>query len=148
MLFERVDRIVTLVKDMEKTKDFFSDLFGIPFDRTIVDEEIGMKIAMAGRFGFELTSPMPTGHPLGESEQRFLEEHGEGMRFIVIKVSDLDKAVQHFKERGIEPVAMNTVGNGREAFFNPRDTFGIPIILNEYPDPHPMTEQALATRKP
>ncbi len=144
MLFERVDRVVSLVRDIEKAKAFFSDLLDISFDETITDKEIGVQVTLAGRFGLELGSPIPTQHPLGQAEQRFLDENGESLRAIVIKVTDLDQAVQHFRDRGIEPVAMNTVGKGREAFYNPQDTFGVPIVLNEYPDPHPMTGQAIA----
>jgi catechol 2,3-dioxygenase-like lactoylglutathione lyase family enzyme len=144
MLFERVDRVVSLVRNLDKAKAFFSDLLDISFDETITDKEIGVKVTHAGRFGLELVSPIPTEHPMGQAEQRFLDENGECLRFIVIKVADLDQAVQRFRDQWIEPMGMNTVGKGKEAFYNPADTFGVPIVLNEYPDPHPMTGEAIA----
>jgi len=143
MLFERVDRVMGLVRDLDKAKAFFSDLLDITFDPVTTDEEVGIKVVHAGRFGFELGSPIPEStHPVSLGDQGYLAEKGEGMRFLAIKVSSLDEAVAHFKKRGIEPVGFNTVGQGREAMFDPKDTFGIPIVLNEYPDQHPMTEQA------
>jgi methylmalonyl-CoA/ethylmalonyl-CoA epimerase len=141
-LFESVDRIAVTVWDLEKAMAFFGDLFGITFDDVINDEAAGVK-AVYSRFGLELVSPMPVDKPFALSLKQFLEENGEGVNVVTIMVSDVDRAVQHIKDRGIEPIAYVTVGNGREAIFNPKDFYGIPIVLNECPDPHPMTKAAL-----
>ncbi|WP_030539132.1 VOC family protein [Sphingobium sp. DC-2] len=139
MLFERVDRVIAVVDDIEKAKDFFSDLLGWQFDDVIRDEAQQLAVVHAARHGFELGMPMSDRHPIAAMESKFLAENGPGLRAFVIKVSNLDDAVAHFRARGIEPVAINAIGTAREAFYNAKDTYGVFFILNEYPDPHPMT---------
>ena len=149
MLFERVDRVVVLVDDFDGTRTFFADLFDVAFDPTVRDDEHQLQVAHTGRFGFEVGSPMSDGHPLAEQEKAWLAEHGPGLRMIVVKVSDMAAALQHFARRGIEPIGRIRVGDAEEAFFDPRDTMGVAICLNHYPDPHPMSAQgARLTREP
>ena len=141
MLFQGIDRVLALVDDMDRAKAFFSDLLGISFDRTIIDENVQLEVAMS-RFGIELGSPLVEDHPMASGRPSFAA-HGGDLRLVVIRVADFDQAVAHFKERGIEPTGLLTIGGAREAIYDPADTYGIPIVLNEYPDSHPMTPQAL-----
>jgi hypothetical protein len=142
MLFQGVDRVLTIVDDIDRAKAFFGDLLGVSFDRTIIDENVQLEVAMS-RFGLELASPIIEDHPIVNDRAGF-ETHGGILRLIVIRVSDFDEAVAHFKQRGIEPTQLLTIGDAREAIYDPADTYGVPIVLNEYPDLHGMTPQALA----
>jgi len=142
MLFQGIDRVLAIVDDMDRAKAFFADLLGISFDRTIIDENVHFEVAMS-RFGLELASPMVENHPMVNDRAGF-EAHGGILRLVVIRVSNFDEAVAHFKERGIEPVQFLNIGDAREAVYDPADTYGITIVLNEYPDLHGMTPQALA----
>jgi catechol 2,3-dioxygenase-like lactoylglutathione lyase family enzyme len=142
MLFQGVDRVLAIVDDIDRAKAFFSDLLGVSFDRTIIDENVQLEVSMS-RFGLELASPMIEKHPIVNDRAGY-DAHGGILRIIVIRVSDFDQAVAHFKERGVEPTQMLTIGGAREAVYDPSDTYGVPIVLNEYPDLHGMTPQALA----
>jgi methylmalonyl-CoA/ethylmalonyl-CoA epimerase len=141
-LFDGFDRVAVAVRDLEKAMTFFTDVFGITFDEVIDDEAAGVK-AVYSRFGLELVSPMPVDKPFALSLQQFLEEKGEGVNVVTIMVGDMDRAMQHIKDRGIKPIALLSAGKGREAIFDPKDFYGIPIVLNECPDPHPMTTAVL-----
>ena len=142
MLFQGIDRVLAIVDDMDRAKAFFSDLMGVSFDRTIVDENVHFEVAMS-RFGLELASPMVDDHPMVADRAGF-EANGGILSLVVVRVSDFDQAVAHFRERGIEPVRFLNIGDAREAIYNPADTYGVTIVLNEYPDQHGMTPQALA----
>ncbi len=142
MLFERVDRVLAIVDDIDRAKAFFADLLGVAFDRTIIDENVQLEVAMS-RFGLELASPMTEDHPIVNDPAGFTTRGGI-LRLIVIRVTDFDKAVAHFKERGIEPTQLLTIGAAREAIYDPADTYGVSIVLNEYPEMHGMTPQAIA----
>lgn len=142
MLFQGIDRVLTIVDDMDRAKAFFADLMGVSFDKTIIDENVQLEIAMS-KFGIELGSPMTEDHPMINDKAGF-EANGGILRLVVVRVSDLDQAVAHFRERGIEPVSFLNIADAREAIYDPADTYGIAIVLNEYPDMHPMTPQALA----
>ena len=141
MLFKGVDRVLVLVNDMDKARAFFGDLLGVAFDRTIVDENVQIEVAMS-RFGIELGMPLVENHPFITDREGF-EKNGGFLSLIVVRVSDFDAAVAHLRERGIEPKAFLDIGGAREAIYDPADTFGLPIVLNEYPDSHGMTAQAL-----
>ncbi len=141
MLFQGIDRVLAIVDDMDKAKAFFADLLGVSFDRTIIDQNVQLDVAMS-RFGLELGSPLIEDHPMVNDRAGF-EANGGILRLMVVRVSDLDQAVAHFRERGIEPVSFLDIGGAREAIYDPADTYGIPIVLNEYPDSHGMTAQAL-----
>ncbi len=142
MLFQGIDRVLTIVDDMDRAKAFFADLLGVSFDTTIIDENVQLEVAMS-RFGIELGSPLTEDHPMVNDRAGF-EANGGILRLVVIRVSDFEQAVAHFKERGIEPVQLLNIGGAREAIYDPADTYGVPIVLNEYPDSHGMTAQALA----
>jgi catechol 2,3-dioxygenase-like lactoylglutathione lyase family enzyme len=139
MLFERIDRVVTLVPDLEAAEEFFSRVFGLRFDETAVDEDLQLKLVHAGRFGLELIEPTGDEQPRAASMRKWLQKHGPGFRTIVIKVSDLDAALARLREHGIEPVGQFALGEAREAFLDPSQTMNISIALNEYPEEHPMT---------
>jgi catechol 2,3-dioxygenase-like lactoylglutathione lyase family enzyme len=142
MLFLGVDRILGLVDDLDEARTFFSDVLDIKFDHTIVDPNVHLDLSMSA-FGFELAQPTVADHPMLEGYPSFAANRG-ALRLVVIRVSDLDEAVARFRAKGIEPIGRLEIADAREAVFDPRDTFGIPIVLNQYPDHHPMSLQAAA----
>ena len=126
MVFQRVDRVIwnrENEEDFQKTMDFFSGLLDVKFD-VIRDPEAKVMVALSrGGFGLEL------GLPFGRKDSPTM---------MVIKVTNMDEAVKKFKERGIEVRMLRSVGEAKEASFDPKDTCGIPILLNECPEPHMM----------
>ena len=116
-------------------------------DETIVvladefDQKVEIEVAMS-RFGIELGMPLREDHPFITNRESF-DKNGGFLSLIVVRVSDFDAAVNHLRERGIEPKGFLEIGGAREAIYDPADTFGLPIVLNEYTDSHGMTAQAL-----
>lgn len=143
MVFEGLDRVSVLVKDLDKAVAFFADLFGIRFDGVVEHSSIQIRVAFAGGFGLELASPMSDRTEMSAASLDHLNTKGEGISYVVVKVRDLDAAVARFAERGIRPIAKVGVGDAREAFFDPDDLYGIPLVLNEFSTPHGMTAHAL-----
>jgi len=139
MLFEKIDRTVVSVLDIDEAIAFFKDLMEVRFDETIIDEELQLKVVHSGGFGLEFVMPMSTDTLLAAAEMESAKRAGGScLRTLVVKVSDLDEAVDKFRRKGIEPIAFLENGAGREAHFNPKDTYGVAICLNEFPDIHPM----------
>ncbi len=134
MIFEKVDRVVVAVKDIEKARDFFSDLLGMQFHDIHEDHEFQLKVSLPKNVGIELLAPLTADSMIG----RFIKEKGEGVWAIVIRVSDLDKAAKIFKEKGIRTVAQLTRCGSREIIFDAKDTYGVLIVINEYPDVSPV----------
>jgi len=142
-MIEKIDRIAIAVNDLEKATRFFSELLGVAFDVVGQNEQLGMKGSYSAS-GLELIAPTSPDTPVG----KFLKQRGEGLWGIVFKVSDMDEAVKIFQEKGLTMVGDVTVGTMREVAFHPKDSFGVEIILAEYPEKHPATIAAWSKTSP
>ena len=134
MIFEQIDRIAITVRDAQKAIDFFSDLLGIRFDELVGHEGLNVRAAYSS-FGLEITEPTAA----DSVAERFLQKRGEGVFAVVIKVTNMDEAVKIFKEKGIRFAGELQAGGLREVAFHPKDTYGVEIVLAEYPTKHPAT---------
>jgi methylmalonyl-CoA epimerase len=133
-MFEKIDRIAIAVKDLDKAADFFSDLLGIEFDIVGSSQELGMRGGYSA-CGLELIEPTHPDSIVG----RFLQQRGEGMWALVLKVKNMDEMIKKFKEKGLKVAGDVTVGAMREVAFHPKGSYGVEIVLAEYPEKHAAT---------
>lgn len=137
-MFEKIDRVVIAVKDLEKAKDFFSDLLDIDFDIVGQSDELGMRGAYSAS-GLELLESTRPDSMIA----KFLEQRGEGLWALVLKVRNMDEAVKRFKEKGLKVAGDVKAGAMREVAFHPKGSYGVEIVLAEYPEKHPATVAAM-----
>ena len=137
-MFESIDRIAIAVKDLDKAVDFFSDLLDIHFYVFPTKEGMGMRGAYSA-CGLELIAPTGPDTMLS----KFIEKRGEGLWSIILKVKNMDEAIEKFKEKGLRQTGDVTFGTMREVGFHPKGSFGVEITLAEYPAEHPATAAAL-----
>ena len=144
MKVEKIDHIHVVVKDLEAAAKFFSDLLGTQFFGPRESVGLGDKIAF-DNLGFELMQPTGPG-----KVAKLLEEHGEGVVHIGLKVSNLDEAVAELRAKGIpvecwrdykDPAWKDVVNKGSITISHEK-TYGVMFELVEYQDVHPT---ALAT---
>jgi methylmalonyl-CoA/ethylmalonyl-CoA epimerase len=138
-MFEKIDRIAIAVKDLEKAKEFFSDLLGIDFDIVGQHRELGMRGAYSA-CGLELLESTRPDSIIG----RFLEQRGEGLWALVLKVRNMDETVKQFKAKGLQVAGDVKAGAMREVAFHPKGSYGVEIVLAEYPEKHPATVAAMS----
>lgn len=139
MLFEKIDRILLTVENAEETAAYLENLFGIEFEPPIRDPQNHLVVVHSGRFGLEIGSAMKEGSsPLADGDREFVSRTGGGIRMIVVKVSNLDAAVDHFRQMGLEPCCINTLGDGKEAIYDLEVLNGVQLCLNEYKEYHSM----------
>jgi catechol 2,3-dioxygenase-like lactoylglutathione lyase family enzyme len=138
-MFEKIDRIAIAVKDLEKAADFFSDLLGIEFDIVGSSEQLGMRGGYSA-CGLELIESTHPDSIIG----RFLEQRGEGLWALVLKVRDMDQMIKRFEEKGLKVAGDVKVGAMREVAFHPKGSYGVEIVLAEYPEKHPATVAAMS----
>ena len=138
-MFEKIDRIAIAVKDLEKAAGFFSDLLGIDFDIVGTQPELGMRGGYSA-CGLELIEPT---HPKSLIA-RFLEQRGEGLWAVVLKVKNMDEMIKKFEAKGLKVAGDVTVGSMREVAFHPKGSYGVEIVLAEYPEKHGATVAALS----
>jgi hypothetical protein len=137
MLFQGIDRVAVVVRDFGDAVDSLAALFGIEFD--VVEDQIEqVRVAHArSKFGLEVVSPMSADAPIGAHLTQLLDERGEGVDVVVVRVDDLDAAVSSFQRLGVEPVGRMEHGSLKEAMYSPSQLFGMGLVLNEYKEPHP-----------
>jgi methylmalonyl-CoA/ethylmalonyl-CoA epimerase len=137
-MFESIDRIAIAVKDLDKAVDFFSDLLNIDFFVFPTKEGMGMRGAYSA-CGLELIEPTGPDTMLS----KFIENRGEGLWALILKVKNMDEAIKKFEEKGLRQTGDVTLGSMREVGFHPKGSYGVQIILAEYPAEHPATWAAL-----
>ncbi len=120
------------VRDLDKALREVATLFGVePLTREVVDEQ-GIEEAMVpfGGSYLQLLMPLAADTPVG----RFLDHRGEGLHHVAIQVADIDAALAHLEEAGVELVdRIPRLGGGghRIAFVHPRALAGTLIELIE-----------------
>jgi methylmalonyl-CoA/ethylmalonyl-CoA epimerase len=137
MVFEKIERIVVGVRDLDLSIEFFSGLLGISFDEPFIVEGQNIR-AVYSSFGLELVESVAPDSMI----DRFINKRGEGVFGIVIKVTDMDKAVKILEQKGIRLTGEIQIGAMKEVTFHPKDTFGCPIGLAAYQAKHPATVAA------
>ena len=133
-MFERIDRVAIAVRNLEEAERFFSDLLNIEFDPPGQTEELGMRGAYS-KCGLELITSTHPDSVIG----RFLKQRGEGVWALVLKVKNMDEAVKKFEQKGLRVAGDIQFKGMREVAFHPKDSYGVEIVLAEYPEMHPAT---------
>ncbi|MFC1823297.1 VOC family protein [Thermodesulfobacteriota bacterium] len=132
MKIDGIDHVAIRVKDLEKAKKFFEDVFETKFYELGDIEELDIR-SIVDRHGIELVSPLLQDGPTS----RVLEKFGEGMTLLSFKVQDLDAAVKEMEAKGVRMTLRMRNGDLEGATFHPEDTFGVFIELIEYKTEEP-----------
>lgn len=138
MRIERIDRVAIAVRELEKAMTFFSSMFGIKFDEIIENDQHKYRVVYSA-VGLELIEPTD----ISSSIDKFIRKRGEGIIFVVFKVSDIEEGKRLLQQKGLRLVGEIRRGKWQEALFHPKDSFGVQIGLCEYEAPHPTTCAAL-----
>jgi len=124
-MFKGVDHIVVAVKDLDAAVGRYETLYGTSVSDRSEAAQAGMKMAFF-RFAdsyVELVSNLGDGGPIAKR----LEERGEGVHLIAMKVDDLEKAVADLREKGVRLVGDPGPGNPirGQVFVHPSYTGGV-----------------------
>lgn len=131
-VFRRLDHVSIGVKDMEKAKALFCDVFGgEPLGDRGRTESEGFEwfsFRLGGK-KVELVSPLKPGEG---GVGRYIEKYGEGFHHISISVDDLKAAITYFESKGIRVLAPNfDRETWKHCYLHPNDTFGALIQVFE-----------------
>ena len=135
-----VGQIGIVVRDLEKTVDYYLSTFGIgPFKIVEVEYyeatfhgrpgplKIRIGLARMGQVTLELIEP-----PEGEGTHReFLENRGEGLHHLGFYVPDVDSEAAKFQEQGIEVIQRGRRVGGGYAYMDTEKVGGVIFELIE-----------------
>jgi catechol 2,3-dioxygenase-like lactoylglutathione lyase family enzyme len=96
-----VNRIIVAVRDIEKSKKFFSDVLGATFrEANWTGASYGIDVAISWDAGIELIAPV-AGRENDCIISAFLERNGEGVLNVVFQVDDASAARQRAEAAGV-----------------------------------------------
>ena len=124
-MFKGVDHIVVAVKDLDASIGRYETIYGTQVSDRSEAPQAGMKMAFF-RFGdsyVELVSNLGNDGPIAKR----LEDRGEGVHLIAMKVDDLEKTVAELREKGVRLVGDPGPGNPirGQLFIHPQETGGV-----------------------
>jgi hypothetical protein len=142
-----LDRIVVMVRDMDKALAFFSGKLGMCFKE--LDKDVQL---MAGNQGFvchethihlvQPNNPMPENAPPPLKKAAELIKEKEAMVMVLLfKTQDAKKSSEELKEKGLTVIRSweddheyRSVGmdNLFEYLFDPKDTLGLPVCISSW----------------
>ncbi|HEX3920162.1 MAG TPA: VOC family protein [Caulobacteraceae bacterium] len=124
-MFKGVDHIVVAVKDLDAAVGRYESIYGTQVSDRSEAPAAGMKMAFF-RFDdsyVELVSNLGNEGPIAKR----LEDRGEGVHLIAMKVDDLEKTVAELREKGVRLVG--DPGPGKpitgQVFVHPAMTGGV-----------------------
>jgi methylmalonyl-CoA/ethylmalonyl-CoA epimerase len=129
-LFNAVDHIGFMVRDIEEAIEFYNRVFGISEWERIDMPERHMAIATAYVGGTMLELIAPTSEEAAFA--RFLRERGPGMHHIAYRVDDIAAALAEVKARGavaIDEQPRPGLHDTLVAFLHPKSAQGVLVEL-------------------
>ena len=131
-MIEKISHIGIAVKSMEEALSVFRD--GIGLEVISTDEVETQKVRVAflpvGETRFELLEPTADDSPIA----KYLENRGEGIHHIALKVTNIEESLAQLKEKGVRLVNKEPVPGAhgtRIAFLHPKGTRGVMLELVE-----------------
>lgn len=144
-----VAQIAIVVKDLDKTVQYYHDVFGIgpwhfyTYEKPLVNKmsyhgkpaDHGFRIALS-YFGPSRIELIEVKH--GDSVyQDFIDQHGYGVHHLGFLVEDMQHALQQAREIGFDMIqdgsGFGPDGDGHYAYLDTEEIFGILIELIERP---------------
>lgn len=97
-----INRVIVAVRDIEKSKRYYSELLGATFnDANWTGENYGINVAISWDAGIELCAPLK-GRESDSAVSQFLNTKGEGVLNVVFNYDDARKAVRNAGSMGVK----------------------------------------------
>jgi methylmalonyl-CoA/ethylmalonyl-CoA epimerase len=132
MKIKKIDHIGIAVKDLEEALKLYTDIFSLEIKRIEEFKDLKVKIAFlpVGEVMVELVQPTSTDTPLAKR----IQENGEGLYHLALRVENIDEALKKMKQSGIEmrdkEPRLGGMGS-KIAFSKPDSTHNVMIELVE-----------------
>lgn len=126
-----VDHVGVAVKNLDEALSVYRDVLGFKLLGVHVLAERKVRVAFlstGGETHIELLEPMGSDSPVA----KFLENRGEGIHHIAVKVDNIERALEEFKRKGVmlvdEKPRIGAEGK-KIAFVHPKSTRGVLLEL-------------------
>ncbi|MGB9683705.1 MAG: methylmalonyl-CoA epimerase [Candidatus Bathyarchaeales archaeon] len=130
-MFMGVDHVGVAVKNLDEAVGVYRDILGFNLVGVHVLTERKVKVAFlstGGETQIELLEPIGSDSPVA----KFLENRGEGIHHVAVKVDNIEKALEELKKKGVMLVDEKPkigVEGKKIAFVHPKSTKGVLLEL-------------------
>lgn len=138
MRSEGINRVIIVVKDIDKATKFYSELLGVSFqDASGTNPEFGVRSMVSWDGGIEICSPADTQAEVAKELATYLKNRGEGVLAVVFNVKDIDEATSIAMKKGVNIIRRTDYREGKvkgfkqitEVHLNPADCHGVYVDL-------------------
>jgi methylmalonyl-CoA/ethylmalonyl-CoA epimerase len=128
----KVDHIGIAVKNLDETLKFYTDILGLECQGTEVVEDQKVRVAFLpiGDTEVELLESTSEDGPIA----KFIEKNGEGVQHIAFKVDNIEEAIQHMLDKGMQMIDQKPrygAGGAKIAFVHPKSSNRVLVELSE-----------------
>jgi methylmalonyl-CoA/ethylmalonyl-CoA epimerase len=129
-MIKKVEHIGIAVKDLEKSNELFSKLFGTDYYKIekVESEGVSTSFFRLGETKIELVASVSDDSAIA----RFIEKKGEGIHHIAYEVDDIDAEMKRLSGEGFELInktSKDGADNKRICFLHPKTTNGVLVEL-------------------
>lgn len=130
-MFMGVDHVGVAVKNLDEAVGVYRDILGFKLVGVHVLKERKVKVAFlstGGETQIELLEPIGSDSPVA----KFLENRGEGIHHIAVKVDNIENVLEGLKKKGVMLVdekPRTGVEGKKIAFIHPKSTKGVLLEL-------------------
>jgi methylmalonyl-CoA/ethylmalonyl-CoA epimerase len=130
-MFMGIDHVGVAVKNLDEAIGVYQNILGFKLESVHVLNERKVKVAFlssGGETRIELLEPLGVDSPVA----KFLENRGEGIHHIAVKVENIDAVLEDFKRKGVVLVDDKPrIGaeGAKIAFVHPKSTKGVLLEL-------------------
>lgn len=129
----KVDHIGIAVKNLEEAKKFYVEKLGmthLPDDEVVEQQKVKVSFFPCGDSEIELLESTSPDGPIA----KFIEQKGEGIQHIALRVDNIEAALADLKEQGVRLIDEKPrygAGGADIAFVHPKATGGILLELSQ-----------------
>jgi methylmalonyl-CoA epimerase len=130
-MFVGVDHVGIAVKNLDEAIGVYKNILGFRLEGVHILNERKVKVAFlssGGETRIELLEPLGSDSPVA----KFLENRGEGIHHIAVRVENIDAVLEDFKHKGVVLVDDKPrIGaeGAKIAFVHPKSTKGVLLEL-------------------
>jgi catechol 2,3-dioxygenase-like lactoylglutathione lyase family enzyme len=126
-MFKRIDHVEIIPSDVDKTMNFYVDVFGFKIKMRKKMDTPPLKEIIYMEMGDSVIELLRVDGPSPKPPEPWIV----GYRMMAIEVEDMDETVEYLKQKGIE-ITKGPVVSGTSKRAEIRDLDGIPIELRQW----------------
>jgi methylmalonyl-CoA/ethylmalonyl-CoA epimerase len=130
MKVTKVDHIGVAVSNLEESLKLYTELLGMKLHgtETVAEQKVKVAFLPLGDTEIELLESTEPDGPIA----KFIENKGQGIQHIALRVENVEEALAELKEKGIRLIDETPrygAGGAKIAFLHPKSTNGVLVEL-------------------